>query len=140
MTEDTFKEFVLDQLRALPDLRARAMFGGHGLYSGANFFGLLIEGQLYFKVDENNRAGYTEHGMKPFTYRKANKVMTMNYFEVPPDILEDSERAVAWANQSIRLAAIAAGQKQVTFKKKNNQPSKHHSTNTTTRPTDASLL
>jgi hypothetical protein len=28
------KEFVLDQLGALPELRARAMFGAHGLYAG----------------------------------------------------------------------------------------------------------
>ncbi len=112
MPDDTFKEFVLDQLRALPELRAKAMFGGHGLYSGANFFGILIEGQLYFKVDETIRAAYAERGMKPFTYTKAKKVMTMNYYEVPPDILEDAELAVAWANQSIRLAAATAGQKR----------------------------
>jgi DNA transformation protein len=67
MTDDSFEEFVLDQLRSLPELHAKAMFGGHGLYSGANFFGILIEGQLYFKVDEASRAAYAERGMKPFT-------------------------------------------------------------------------
>ena len=112
MTDDTFKEFVLDQLRSLPELRAKAMFGGHGLYSGANFFGILSEGQLYFKVDETIRAAYAERGMKQFTYTKAKKVMTMNYYEVPPDILEDAELAVTWASQSIRLAAAIAGQKR----------------------------
>jgi hypothetical protein len=30
MPDDTFKEFVLDQLGALPELRARAMFRAHG--------------------------------------------------------------------------------------------------------------
>lgn len=112
MPDDTFKEFVLDQLCALPELRAKAMFGGHGLYSGANFFGILVEGQLYFKVDDTTRANYDAHGMKPFTYTKANKVMTMSYYEVPPDILEDRELAVAWADQSIRLAAATAGKKR----------------------------
>jgi DNA transformation protein len=118
MTDDTFKEFVLDQLRSLPELRAKAMFGGHGLYSGANFFGILIQGQLYFKVDEASRAAYAERGMKPFTYTKAKKLMTMNYWEVPPDILEDTELAVAWANQSIRLAAVIAGQKRTPSRRK----------------------
>lgn len=110
MTDDTFKEFVLDQLSTLPELRAKAMFAGHGLYSGANFFGILIEGHLYFKVDDTTRGAYAEHGMKPFTYTKAKKVMTMSYYEVPPDILEDREPAVAWANRSVGLAA--AGQKK----------------------------
>ena len=31
MADDSFKEFVLDQLSALPEVRARAMFGAHGL-------------------------------------------------------------------------------------------------------------
>jgi hypothetical protein len=34
MPDDSFKEFVLDQLNALPELRARTMFGAHGSYSG----------------------------------------------------------------------------------------------------------
>ena len=112
MPDDTFKEFVLDQLRALPELRARAMFGGHGLYSGANFFGILIDGRLYFKVDEATRTAYAERGMKPFTYARAKKVMAMNYYEVPPDILEDRELAAVWASQSIRLAAATADRKR----------------------------
>jgi hypothetical protein len=29
MPDDTFKEFVLDQLGALPELRVRAMFRAH---------------------------------------------------------------------------------------------------------------
>jgi len=32
VVDDSFKEFVLDQLSALPDVRAKAMFGAHGLY------------------------------------------------------------------------------------------------------------
>lgn len=108
MTDHTFREFVLDQLRCLPELRAKAMFGGHGLYSGANFFGILSEGQLYFKVDETIRAAYAERGMKPFTYTKAKKLVSMNYYEVPPEILEDAELAVEWADQSIHLAAASA--------------------------------
>jgi TfoX/Sxy family transcriptional regulator of competence genes len=41
MPDDSFKEFVLDQLSALPELHARAMFGAHGLYCGGKFFGIL---------------------------------------------------------------------------------------------------
>jgi hypothetical protein len=32
VADESFKEFVLDQLSALPELRAKAMFGAHGLY------------------------------------------------------------------------------------------------------------
>lgn len=104
MSDDTFKEFVLDQLRAVPGLRAKAMFGGHGLYSGAHFFAILAEGRLFFKVDAAGRAAYAKPGMRPFTHSRAKKTMTLSYYEVPPDVLEDSELAVAWALRSIRLA------------------------------------
>src|SRR5580698_9150457 len=88
MADDSFKEFVLDQLSALPELRAKAMFGAHGLYSGENFFGILDEGRLFFKTDARSQADFTARGMGPFTYEMKGKVMTMGYHEVPPDVLE----------------------------------------------------
>ncbi len=104
MPDDSFKEFVLDQLSALPDVRARAMFGAHGLYSGESFFGILDEGRLFFKTDAQSQADYTAHGMGPFTYESKGKVMTMAYHEVPPDVLENREELVIWARQAIQIA------------------------------------
>lgn len=49
--EDSFRDFVLDQLPALGDIRCRAMFGGYGLYLGEDFFGIVYDGRLYFKTD-----------------------------------------------------------------------------------------
>lgn len=106
MPDDSFKEFVLDQLGALPELRARAMFGAHGLYSGDKFFGILDEGRLFFKTNPTNQSDYTTRGMEPFTYESKGKVMTMAYHEVPLDVLENSHELVAWARKAIQLAAV----------------------------------
>ncbi|MBI4602298.1 MAG: TfoX/Sxy family protein [Planctomycetes bacterium] len=46
---DPFLNFVLDQLGSLTGVRARAMFGGHGLYRGDVFFGIVFRGALYLK-------------------------------------------------------------------------------------------
>jgi len=105
MADDSFKDFVLDQLGALPELRAKAMFGGYGLYQGDRFFGILMEGRLYFKTDEQTRAEYVERGMGPFIYEKARQTMTIHYFEVPPDVLENREDLVAWAKRAMHAAA-----------------------------------
>ena len=105
MAEKSFKEFVKDQLRTLPDLRVRAMFGGHGLYQAGRFFGILFDGRLYFRADENTRAGYLERGMGPFTYESAGRTLTMQYYEVPPDVLENREALVAWANRALKTPA-----------------------------------
>ena len=105
MPDDSFKAFVLDQLSGLPELRARAMFGAHGLYSGEKFFGILDEGRLFFKTDALSQADYTARGMGAFTYEMKGRVMTMAYHEVPPDVLENPREVIEWAQRAIRLAA-----------------------------------
>jgi DNA transformation protein len=105
MADDSFKEFVLDQLRALPELRAKAMFGAHGIYSGGKFFGILDEGRLFFKTDARTQADYTARGMEPFTYEMKGKTMTMAYHEVPPDVLEQPHELTVWARRAIQIAA-----------------------------------
>ena len=105
MADDSFNEFVLDQLSALPDLRARAMFGAHGLYCGEKFFGILDDGRLFFKTDARSQADYTARGMEPFTYEMKGKVMTMAYHEVPPDVLEQPHELTVWAQRAIQIAA-----------------------------------
>jgi DNA transformation protein and related proteins len=105
MAGDSFQSFVLDQLSALPELRARAMFGGHGLYSGELFFGILYRGRVYLKVNGSNRAEFEARGMSLFSYEVRGEVKTMNYFEVPPDVLEDRHEAVAWARRALSVAS-----------------------------------
>jgi DNA transformation protein and related proteins len=109
MPDDSFKEFVLDQLSALPDARARAMFGAHGLYCGDTFFGIVDEGRLFFKIDERSQEDYTSRGMEPFTYKSKGKTVTMSFHEVPPDVLENPGEIVLWARKAVQ---IAAGQKK----------------------------
>ena len=105
MSVDSFKEFVLDQLGALPELRSRAMFGGHGLYQADRFFGILMDGRLYFRTDERTRTAYLELGMRPFVYEKSRRAMTLKYFEVPADVLDNRQELVAWANRALQAAA-----------------------------------
>ncbi|MGH7207065.1 MAG: TfoX/Sxy family protein, partial [Nitrospiraceae bacterium] len=66
MRQDSFKDFVLDQLRELRGVTCRAMFGGYGLYQGESFFGIIHKGRLYFKTDDRTRPPYVAKGMKPF--------------------------------------------------------------------------
>jgi DNA transformation protein len=107
MRDESFTLFVLDQLSQLPGVRAQSMFGGLGLYQAERFFGILMAGRLYFKVDEKSRAPYLEYGRGLFCYEKAGRMLTMNYYEVPPDILECQEELVAWANQAILVASAS---------------------------------
>ncbi len=59
-----FREFVLDQLGGIPELRAKAMFGGVGLYSDDVFFGMMAADLLYFKVDDVEPARLRSGGIQ----------------------------------------------------------------------------
>jgi len=97
---DSFKDFVLDQLSELPGVTCRAMFGGYGLYQGESFFGIIHKGRLYFKTDERTKLLYVKKGMKPF--RPTAKQTLKTYYEVPVDLIEDQEQLIAWAARAAR--------------------------------------
>jgi DNA transformation protein len=96
--EDSFRDFVLDQLHSLGDIRCRAMFGGYGLYLGEDFFGIVYDGRLYFKTDEGTRKKYERNGMGPFAPSETQ--VLKNYFEVPEEVLEDAEELTVWAREA----------------------------------------
>lgn len=100
MNDESFKDFVLDQLQELDGVEARAMFGGYGLYRGEIFFGIVHKDRLYFKTNEQTVGRYKEMKMKPF---RPNPRQTLkNYYRVPVDILEDRDRLADWAALAIR--------------------------------------
>jgi DNA transformation protein len=99
---DPFVDFVLDQLRSLPGVRSRRMFGGHGLYAKDDFFGVIAAGCLYFKTNEKTRQRYVDVGMEPFEPNPGQ--VLKNYFKVPVDVLEDDDALAEWARESVRVA------------------------------------
>jgi DNA transformation protein len=98
-----FRDFVLDQLAAVPQLRPKAMFGGVGLYSAERFFAILAADELFFKVDDNNRGAYEAAGSEPFR-PVADRPVSMSYFRVPIEVLEDPTELAEWARAAIRAA------------------------------------
>ncbi len=102
-----FRDFVLDQLAPLPQLWSKAMFGGIGLYSGECFFGIVAADELFFKVDLSNRAAYEAASSEPFR-PVAGRPVTMSYWRVPIEVLEDTGELAAWALAAIRAAGNAA--------------------------------
>jgi DNA transformation protein and related proteins len=101
----SFRTFILDQLgRVVSRVRARAMFGGVGIYAGDLFFALIADDTLYFKVDDSNRPDFEQRRMKAFQpYGEGSE--TMQYYQVPADLLDDPDALRPWAEKSIAVAA-----------------------------------
>lgn len=102
-SSNTFRDFVLDQLSEVPGVRARAMFGGIGLYAGDVFFGIISSDVLYLKVDASNRARYEKAGSDAFR-PYPDKSMSMSYYNVPVSVLEHAETLMEWAKISVDVA------------------------------------
>jgi DNA transformation protein and related proteins len=98
--DESFKDFVLDQLQELDNVEARRMFGGYGLYHDETFFGIVHKGRLYFKIDESTVGEYRKRKMQPF--RPNAKQTLKSYYQVPVDIIEDGDRLCQWAVKAIQ--------------------------------------
>ena len=106
-----YRAFVVEQLaRVLPDVRARSMFGGVGVYTHDLFFALIDNDTLYFKVDDVTRPLFQTVGMGPFR-PFGDSGNAMDYFEVPADVLEDLDALAEWASQAVAVARRARGRR-----------------------------
>ena len=85
------------------------MFGGVGLYSGELFFAIIAADELFFKVDDSNRATYEAAGSEPFRpLADPKRPVSMSYWRVPIEVLEDPTELVVWARAAIRAATNTA--------------------------------
>ena len=96
-----FRDYVLDQLRAVTPVTPKAMFGGVGIYSRGIFFALIAEDVLYYKVDDATRPRYEARGSKAFNpFGKG----TMGYYELPAEVLEDEDELRTWTREALAVA------------------------------------
>jgi DNA transformation protein len=102
------RDQLLAALDGLP-VRVRGMFGGYGLYMEDAFFGVISDGRVYFRTDDESRKVYHARGMQALQPRhraRGPKTVDRN-FEVPGDVLGDAEQLREWAR---RAASVRRGQ------------------------------
>jgi DNA transformation protein len=103
---DGYLTFVLDQLRlVLPVVGTRRMFGAYGLYAGDLFFAVIDDDTLYLKVDDETRGEYESRGMPPF--RPFEGHASMNYSQLPEELLEEPEALWPWVERAVDAARRA---------------------------------
>lgn len=101
-------DHLVDQLTPLGEARGRRMFGGYGVYLDGLIIGLIAFDMFYLKVDDRNRPDFEAAGSTPFSYDTKNGTNTITaYWEVPADVLEDSDQLRAWALKSLAVSRRA---------------------------------
>ena len=101
----------LELLAPLGAVRAKRMFGGHGLYCDDLFFALIAEEHLYLKVDATTQPAFAAAGCAPFVYDMKGKPMTMSYWSVPAEAMESPALMQPWARQALAAALRARAAK-----------------------------
>ena len=81
------------------------MFGGWAIYKGGTIFGIIAGGELYFKVDDENRVEFEKLESHPFIYtKKDGKQIAMSYWLVPEEIIEDRDKLLVLVEQSVAVS------------------------------------
>ncbi|HSB20324.1 MAG TPA: TfoX/Sxy family protein [Anaeromyxobacteraceae bacterium] len=106
-----FLDHALDLLSLAGPVRARAMFGGYGLYLRDAMFGLLDDDEIFLKTDDACRQEFVDAGCEQWVYPSPKGPMATQYFRPPDDAHEDAEAMLPWAGLAIAAARRAARDK-----------------------------
>lgn len=98
-----YRAFVLEQMGRVEPVAARSMFGGVSISSAGLAFALIAGDTVYMKVDDENRADFEALGMGPFRPFD-DPSQTMQYYELPAELLEDPDTLRPWVNASLEVA------------------------------------
>ena len=106
-----FIEFLHEVFESFGPIQAKRMFGGYGIYHDGLMFGLVIDNQLYLKIDAENLAFFEAQGLGPFIYNMKGKAVQLSCHQAPEAMLDEREMAAEWAGRSWEAALRAQAAK-----------------------------
>jgi DNA transformation protein and related proteins len=89
------------------------MFGGAGLYRDGVMFGLVSDGDIYLKCDPTIAPMFERAGCRPFAYKKGAGSVTMSYWSLPEQALDDPDALKEWAD--VAFASAMRGEGKAAF-------------------------
>lgn len=105
MAPSDYLDYLLHDLFSHIDgITSRSMFGGHGLYQHGTIFAIVVDNELYFKVDASNQGDFEAYQSSPFVYTSRGKEMSMSYWRLPVEIQEDAEALATWVERSVTIS------------------------------------
>jgi DNA transformation protein and related proteins len=107
MGRDALVDHCTELLAPLGTVRARRMFGGHGLYVDELFVAIIAFDRLYLKAGAATRGQFEAAGCAPFVYSKATQAVSLGYWSAPAEAMESPALMAPWARLALQ-AALAA--------------------------------
>lgn len=104
--DQEFRSFVCGQLMRITPITDRRMFGGVSVYADDRIFGLIAGDTLYLKADDQTRTIFEEAGAHAFEPFEDGR-MSMSYYAISGDVLEDIAELRPWVELALEAAARA---------------------------------
>lgn len=101
------RERIEELFASFGPVAVKRMFGGHGISADALFFALESDGEIYLKADGETKALFEAAGSRPFVYEGKTKPVTMSYWRLPEEALEDDEALRRWTELALGAARRA---------------------------------
>ena len=111
MAHDELALHCMELFEPLGAVRARRMFGGHGIYIDELFVAIIAFERIYLKADDATRSAFQAAGCEPFVYDGAGKKVTLGYWTVPAEGMESPAQMQPWARLAIAAALRARAAK-----------------------------
>jgi DNA transformation protein len=105
----SFSEFLREQLAPLGPITLRRMFGKTGVFCHGVMLAMVADNDLYFRVDEGNKALFAEAAASPpLNYAKGGRDIDLAFWRAPERLFDEPEEFVAWAGAALAAARRVA--------------------------------
>jgi DNA transformation protein len=90
-------ELFLDKLIQISGITSKKMFGGFGIFHEGKMFALVnSKGAIHIKFDDSIKQKFIDSG--------SNQHGKMPYYSLPQDVLQDQDKLVQWAKESMDIS------------------------------------
>jgi DNA transformation protein len=98
-------EHYAELLAPIGAVESKRMFSGAGFSQGGFTFAMLIQEELYMRVDDETRPRFEAAGCEPFSYTaKDRTVVVKRYYTLPDDAVDNAERLVELGEEALAAA------------------------------------
>ena len=96
---------MLDVFADIRGITSKSVFGGWGFYKEGIIFAIIVDNELYFKVDDVNRPDFEKLNSHQFIYEQSGgKKASMPYFQLPENIWNDRNEIYKWVEASVKAS------------------------------------
>src|SRR5271167_3987968 len=123
VASDSFAEFLREQLAPLGRITVRRMFGKTGVFCDGLMLAMVTDDNLYFRVDDHNRAAFKEaEAFPPLNYGKKGRTIDLSFWRAPERLFDEPDEFVAWARTALAAARRVAAKRGRTARVRTDRP------------------